>query len=73
MECSYIPGTFWFVRFDGLGKIVDDEEKNAGIAVATASIFDEVSGDFSAQKPVKLNRLGIVRPISYYCNNTINP
>ena len=58
MECSYIPGTFWFVRFDGLGKIVDDEEKNAGIAVATASIFDEVSGDFSAQKPVKLNRLG---------------
>src|SRR5690606_18609884 len=54
----FIPGTFWFVRFDGLGKIVDDEEKNADIAVATASIFDEVSGDFSAQKPVKLNRLG---------------
>ena len=47
----FIPGTFWFVRFDGLGKIVDDEEKNADIAVATASIFDEVSGDFSAQKP----------------------
>ena len=56
----FIPGTFWFVRFDGLGKIVDDEEKNADIAVATASIFDEVSGDFSAQKPVKLNRLGYI-------------
>src|SRR5690606_10893916 len=60
-----IPGTFWFVRFDGFGKIVDDEEKNADIAVATASIFDEVSGDFSAQKPVKLNRLG------YKCDSTV--
>ena len=32
----------------------------ADIAVATASIFDEVSGDYSAQKPVKLNRLGYI-------------
>jgi len=55
-----------FVRFDGLGKIVDDEEKNADIAAATASIFDEVSGDFSAQKPVKLNRLGYTTyPVSF--------
>src|SRR5690606_6814355 len=91
-----ISRTFWspfhwsgdkFVRFDGLGKIVDDEDDECNpvnfidgidgthvrsmrnrktpfsgglvdIAVATASIFDEVSGDFSAQKPVKLNRLG---------------
>ncbi|WP_236979545.1 hypothetical protein [Membranihabitans maritimus] len=41
-------------RFDGLGKIVDDEEKNAGIVVTTASRkhsgFDEVSGDFPSPR-----------------------
>ena len=42
----------------------------ADIAVATASIFDEVSGDFSAQKPVKLNRLGYISSLEISTKNS---
>lgn len=58
MDPAFIPVAFWFVRFDVQRKMIDIEKNNAGIAVATASIFDEESGYFSPQKVDKIMRQG---------------
>ncbi len=37
----FIPGMFWFGRFDGMKKLDQIEKANTGIAIATARLDDE--------------------------------
>ena len=53
-----IPGTFWFGRFDVVGKMVQIEETNVGIAYVLARLGDEDMGHFSPQKSARIKRTG---------------
>lgn len=67
-----IPLAFWFDRFDGQRKMVNAEETNTGIALAVASIDDEGSDHFPAQKSVRIKSHGF-STIFFYQFILLNP